>query len=76
MSRRKTIKKSGSSNSGKSKKRKLRWIPMEVTRIPLNSEQAVLSCCETPDRGAVYAASGGQCLVSSGCGTVVWYTSS
>ena len=31
--------------SGSSKKKKLKWIPMQMYRVPLSPEQAVLSCC-------------------------------
>ena len=58
MPRRKTIKKSNSSVSSKFKKKKLCWIPMEVTRVPLSPEQAVLSCCDATNRtviGATYS---------------------
>lgn len=31
--------------------KKLKWMPMEIYRVPLNPEQAVLSCCSLPGRG-------------------------
>lgn len=32
--------------------KKLKWVPMEINRVPLNPEQAVLSCCsQQDDRG-------------------------
>ena len=29
------------------RKKKLPWIPSEILRVPLNPEQAVLSCCDS-----------------------------
>jgi hypothetical protein len=41
---------------GKSaKKKKLKWVKPEIFRVPLSPDQAVLSCCLTPDRGVVGA---------------------
>lgn len=31
--------------------KKLEWVPMEIYRVPLNPEQAVLSCCVQSGRG-------------------------
>ena len=47
--------------------RKLVWEDMTVTRVNLNPEQAVLSCCDTLSRGAYLVS--GQCWSSgSVCG--------
>jgi len=47
--------------------RKKKWIDMEITKVPLNPEQAVLTCCEHVTR----ALEGGgvvQCDSGSGYG--------
>jgi hypothetical protein len=37
--------------------KKLKWVPMEIYRVPLNPEQAVLSCCAANlARGQVFTA--------------------
>lgn len=45
---------------------KKEWVPMEVTRVPLDASQAVLSCCENVARAGsdeTYncAIGGGEC---------------
>ena len=42
-------------SKGKSLKKKLKWVPMEICRVPLSPDQAVLSCCDqgSGNRGAV-----------------------
>jgi len=30
------------------------WKPMEMAKVPLDPQQAVLSCCEQPERGAIF----------------------
>ena len=42
-------------------KKKLKWIPMKITRTPLNPLQAVLSCCDAALRDAVNLAANNQC---------------
>ena len=37
--------------SGSSKKKKLKWIPMQMYRVPLSPEQAVLGCCDKDGKG-------------------------
>lgn len=52
-----------------SKKKKKPFEPMEIAKVPLNQEQAVLSCCEQPERGFVDLGNPPgyeQCI--SGCG--------
>ncbi len=36
------------------------WKPMEIAKVPLNQDQAVLSCCEQPARDSV-SVPNGQC---------------
>ena len=71
------------------RKQKKRFLPMEITRIKLNPEQAVLSCCDASSK-VHYGWSGpgvpnSQCYTDSlmgtpwavpGCGTAVWEMSS
>ncbi len=38
----------------KPKKKKKPFVPMEIAKVPLNQDQAVLSCCEQPERGPQY----------------------
>jgi len=45
-------------------KKKLKWVDMEITKIPLNPEQAVLSCCEVISRSMQYIPDGTQCTGS------------
>ncbi len=48
------------------KKKKKPFVSMEIAKVPLDSQQAVLSCCEQPERGPVF--NGYQCdLVEPGC---------
>ncbi|MDD4294634.1 MAG: hypothetical protein PHP69_03870 [Candidatus Omnitrophica bacterium] len=35
----------------KNKKTKKSWLKLGITKIKLNSEQAVLSCCDSTNRG-------------------------
>ncbi len=46
-------------------KDKQRYVPPEITRVVLRSEQAVLSACSTT--GPTTAAMGGLVCVDSGC---------
>ena len=39
-------------SKGKSLKKKLKWVPMEICRVPLDPLQAVLSCCNQGVRGS------------------------
>jgi len=32
------------------------WKPMEMAKVPLDPQQAVLTCCEQPTRGYVWGA--------------------
>jgi hypothetical protein len=58
--------------------KKLKWVPMEIYRVPLNPEQAVLTCCNSASRAMVQvntsAGSFGsltqiyQCTSEPGCG--------
>jgi hypothetical protein len=52
--------------------KKRKWIPMEIYRVPLNPEQAVLSCCSNTVRGMnrVYGTLQVQCINS----VCAWYT--
>lgn len=57
-------------NSIKQKNRK--WQTLKITRILLNPEQAVLSCCKTLTRGPTHTFSASwiaQCLGTYGCGS-------
>ncbi|MDD5081069.1 MAG: hypothetical protein PHC58_03630 [Candidatus Omnitrophica bacterium] len=48
---------------------KQKWQKPEITKIKLNPEQAVLSCCDLTLRAAVYWS--WQCfLLTAGCATV------
>ena len=49
--------------------KKKKFINMEITRVALNQEQAVLSCCEQPGRGANLspAPPGAVCILGAGC---------
>ncbi len=43
----------------KTKKKKLPWTGFEITRVKLDPEQAVLSCCNVVTKSLVIG--GGQC---------------
>jgi len=44
--------------------KKLTWIKLELSRIKLNPDQAVLSCCELSSRGvALSSMPSMQCLI-------------
>ena len=47
-------------------KKKKKFINMEITRVKMNPEQAVLSCCNSMGRAA--AAGPDQCYDGNGCG--------
>ena len=51
------------------KNKNKKWIKLELTRVKLNPEQAVLSCCDFVER-AVVLTLGQQCL--GVCGGSVW----
>ncbi|MDD4294631.1 MAG: hypothetical protein PHP69_03855 [Candidatus Omnitrophica bacterium] len=38
-----------------------KWIKPEITRVKLNPEQAILSCCDSGLRGATSVSGGIQC---------------
>ena len=57
----------------KTKSKKLPWVDMQITRVHLNPEQAVLSCCEQPTRGTQTYATG---YPTANCGSVSCCTSS
>ena len=42
-------------------KKKLKWEPFEITRIKLNPEQAVLTCCDGLSKSMSDCPSGSQC---------------
>lgn len=48
------------------KYKKKRWKSFEVTKVKLNPEQAVLSCCLTPGRGAIGLNPELQCVLECG----------
>ena len=55
-SRRKSAKTSASRTSGSSSismvtKKKKKWTDMQIFRVPLDPTQAVLSCCDQPNKG-------------------------
>ena len=62
-------------SSATAKSKKLPWVDMALTRVKLNSEQAVLSCCKQPERGMLNAPAG-QCTFSGPCGAEGMYISS
>jgi len=46
-------------------KKKLKWVPMEICRVPLNPEQAVLTCCNSTGKAvANVPISGLQCYAN------------
>ena len=50
--------------SSRNSKKKMKWITMEITRVKLNPEQAVLSCCDADNRLKYTTQAGGvQCYV-------------
>ncbi len=71
----KKIKTRSRSKVGTSAKKKLEWEGFKITRVKLNPEQAVLSCCEQDSRAlndsvaqcilGVYVCPGPSVLISS-----------
>ncbi|MFA7115546.1 MAG: hypothetical protein WC214_08835 [Candidatus Omnitrophota bacterium] len=54
--------------TGKNNNRKRNWSKLELMKIKLNPEQAVLSCCDNTSKNAYIGGSlPGQCAVG-GCG--------
>ncbi|MDD4294557.1 MAG: hypothetical protein PHP69_03465 [Candidatus Omnitrophica bacterium] len=51
--------------------KKNNWHCPEITRIALNPEQAVLSCCESVTRQAFVATSSIQCEICGGTPSVL-----
>ena len=50
-------------------KKKLKWTPMQMYRVPLSPEQAVLSCCSNLARGYLsYVPVWGGCASTCGKG--------
>ena len=62
----KRIKTQSRSKVGTNPKKKLKWEPMKITRIKLNPEQAVLSCCFQPVRQALTGSGSVQCQGPAG----------
>jgi len=52
---------------GKKEKKMITWKPMEINRIVLNPEQAVLSCCDSNTRGRLSAPSPGHQCYNTTC---------
>lgn len=50
--------------------KKMRWVNMEITRIKLNPEQAVLSCCQSNTRNCHSPNGWEQC--NGECGNGCW----
>ena len=48
-------------------KKKKKFINMEITRVAMNPEQAVLSCCDSELRAMVYGTMTLQCVVGPAC---------
>jgi len=42
--------------------KRIRWSPFTVTRVKLNPEQAVLSCCDSTGRDLAVTTQGKQCI--------------
>lgn len=51
----------GSNKRTACNRKKLKWVKMQIYRVPLNPEQAVLACCEAVDRGQVISSPPFQC---------------
>ena len=49
------------------KKKKLPWTPMQISRVPLDPQQAVLTCCDSLSRAAGRVG-GHQCEPKAPCG--------
>ena len=65
----KKIKTQSRSKVGASPKKKLKWEGFKITRVKLNPEQAVLSCCNTTVRD-LEVPGPHQCVDSDcGCGS-------
>ncbi|MDD5070527.1 MAG: hypothetical protein PHV17_07330 [Candidatus Omnitrophica bacterium] len=50
------------------RKRKKTWKKMEISKVKLNPEQAVLSCCDSAERAVVSGPISLQCMFTQGCG--------
>ncbi|MDD4295083.1 MAG: hypothetical protein PHP69_06190 [Candidatus Omnitrophica bacterium] len=59
-------------NKEKTKIIRKKWLKPELTKIRLNPEQAVLSCCQAGERGWNSSVFDNQCLITCTAGTVYW----
>lgn len=46
--------------------KKLPWKPMEIFRVPLSPDQAILTCCQASTRSQPWNSTE-QCYASDGC---------
>ena len=56
----------------KSAKKKLRWIPLQIFRVPLDPSQAVLSCCDQASGKVENTGIGNQCVGTPTCAAATW----